>query len=97
MPRKFKVKPPPLDLGKESIGERLARFRKEQGYTQNELAEKIGITNNLVSEYERGRLKVSGEMVARFSIALDISTDEILGLKKERNNNVKPSLKIIHS
>lgn len=89
------MEPPPLDLGEETIGQRIARFRKERGYTQAELAEKIGITNNLVSEYERGRLRMNDQMVARFAVALDVSADEILGLKIENRKNIKPSLRIM--
>ena len=43
MPRVSKLSLPPLDLGKESIGQRASRLRRESGFTQVELAEKIGI------------------------------------------------------
>ena len=94
MPRKFKNEPPPLDLGQETIGERIAQLRKNRGYTQMELGERIGITNNLVSEYEIGRLKVSGEMIARFALALEVTADEIIGLKTGNASNPKPSFRI---
>ena len=68
MPRKRKRALPPLKLSDESIGQRLARLRKEHGYTQIELAQRIGITQTSVSDYETGRLKLSDEMVARFSL-----------------------------
>lgn len=42
MPRKSSLKLPALDLGEETVGERIARLRKERGYTQIELAERIG-------------------------------------------------------
>ena len=38
MPRKSRLKLPPLDLGKETFGQRLTRLRKERGYTQVTLA-----------------------------------------------------------
>jgi DNA-binding XRE family transcriptional regulator len=39
--------------GQETLGRRIARLRKERGYTQVELAEKIGIIQVLISDYER--------------------------------------------
>ena len=46
-----KTKQPPLMIGNETFGQRLARIRKEKGYTQVELAEKIGIIQVLISDY----------------------------------------------
>ena len=46
MPKILKL--PPLDLGHETIGRRLARVRKECGVTQLELADKLGITKSLI-------------------------------------------------
>jgi transcriptional regulator with XRE-family HTH domain len=83
MPRKTR-KLPPVDLGDEAFGERLARIRKDRGHTQVELAEKIGIIQPVLSDYERGRLRPYAEMVARLAIALDVSSDALLGLKARR-------------
>jgi transcriptional regulator with XRE-family HTH domain len=93
MPPKSKLKLPPIDLGKETLGERLTRLRKERGYTQVELAEKIGTIQVIVSNYERDRLRMHAEMVARFAKALDVSADILLGLQKNgnrKNSNGRP-------
>jgi len=81
MPHVSRLKLPPLDLGKESLGERLARLRKERSFTQTELAEKMGILQNLVSAYERGRLRLSADMAIRFANVLAVSVDQLLGIK----------------
>ena len=94
MPRKTKFELPPLDLGKETLGQRLARLRKERGLTQVELAEKIGVNQAIITDYERGKMRMFDEMIVRFSLALNVSTDEILGKVKDRKNSYKPSLKI---
>lgn len=80
MPQVPKTKLPPLQLGEENIGSRLARYRKKRGLTQNELANKIGITRQGLSAYESGRVRLHDEMVIRFALALKVSTDKILGL-----------------
>lgn len=81
MPHPSRLKLPPLRLGPETIGQRLARLRKVRGFSQVELAAKIGIIQALVSDYERGRLRLHAEMLTRFARALRVSADEILGLK----------------
>jgi len=94
MPRKSTLNLPPLNLGKETVGKRLARLRKERGLTQVELAEEIGIVQALVSAYELDRLRLNADMVSRFALAFRVSADVILGLKKPKNNGHNPSLKV---
>ena len=89
MPQKPKFTLKESDINIEQIGLNIAKIRKAKGLTQSELAEKIGISQNLVSHYEVGRLKISAEMVIHFSIALKVSTDRILGLTST-NDNYEP-------
>ena len=95
MPHVSKTKLPQLNLGSESIGERIARLRKERALTQQELADKIGINRVLVTDYERGKIRLYDEMVARFAIALGVSADDILGLKEYPYEKYIPSLRIM--
>ncbi len=83
-----------MNLGPETLGQRIRRLRNERGYTQAELASKIGIIRELVSDYEREKIRPHYEMVIRIALALDISTDELLGVKPTKKNGNKPSLKI---
>jgi transcriptional regulator with XRE-family HTH domain len=86
MPKKSRLKLPPLKLTTdETMGQRLARLRKERSLTQVELAKKMGIIQGLVTNYERDRLRMHAEMVARFAVALGASADELLGLKSTRS------------
>jgi transcriptional regulator with XRE-family HTH domain len=84
MPRKRTLKLPPLEY-EESIGQRLARIRKERGYTQVELAKKIGTVQGVISDYEKDKLRLSAEMTVRFALAFGVSTDELLhpGVNKQ--------------
>jgi transcriptional regulator with XRE-family HTH domain len=94
MPRKLKAHLPPLPTGPETIGQRIVRIRKAQGLTQKQLAERIGIARSLVTDYEIGRLRLSGEMVVRFALVLGVSTDAILGLDGKLPIAQKPDLKL---
>lgn len=95
MPNRLKKKLPPLGVNVKDIGKRISKIRKEKGYTQNELANKIGILHTLVSDYERGKCRIFDEMVVRFAIALEVTADEILGLKEHKYKEIKPTLKIM--
>lgn len=94
MASKNKTKQPPVMIGDETFGQRLARLRKAKGYTQVELAEKMGMIQVLISDYERDKLRPYHEVIINFAKALDVSTDELLGLKNPKNNGTKPSLKL---
>jgi DNA-binding XRE family transcriptional regulator len=57
------------ELLAEMIGHRLAEVRKARGLTQQQVAERMGVTKGRVSQIEQG--KVSGhDVVARFAAAL---------------------------
>lgn len=94
MPRKSRLKLPPLDL-QESIGHRLARIRKEKGYTQVELAAKVGIIQSLVTDYELNKLRLHAEMVIRFANALGVSADELLGLEAVKQNGALKNRRVL--
>jgi transcriptional regulator with XRE-family HTH domain len=93
MPKRSKL--PPLDFGNETTGQRLARLRKEHGFTQVELAKKLGIIQSLVSDYETDRLRLPSELAVRISVALDITTDELLRPRPKKSPPKKPSLKVV--
>ncbi len=71
----------------ESFGERIARLRREKGLTQEDLAERLGVTQPVVSDYERGRLRLHGELIVQLAAILGVSADEILGLKASGRAN----------
>ena len=95
MARRATIRKPPLDFGSESLGERLARLRKQRGFTQIDFAEKVGITQVLVSVYETDRNQFSVEMAIRFAMALDVSLDELLHPKTKKASGRAPSRKVL--
>lgn len=95
MARPSRLELAPLRLGPETFGERLARIRKERGFTQVELAEKVGIIQALISDYENGKLRMHAEMLARFALALGVSADELLGLKASKGNGHRPKRRVL--
>jgi transcriptional regulator with XRE-family HTH domain len=72
----------PVD--EKTIGRRLRELRIRRGLTQVEVARKLGIPQVLVSEYELGKTRIHGGLVAAFAKLLRTSADGILGLKPSK-------------
>jgi transcriptional regulator with XRE-family HTH domain len=64
----------------ETLGQRLARIRKERGFTQVELAQKADTIQAVISDYERGRVRPHAAMLGRLAQALGVTADELLGI-----------------
>ncbi len=56
------------------IGNLLAAARHKSGLSQAELADKMSLRRNMISDYERGRKRLSPTMAERFSKILNIRT-----------------------
>lgn len=82
MPRKPKYTVP---TDPKTVGMRLRELRKQRGLTQVELAARLGMKQALISNYERGKLRMHGGIVVAFARALHVTTDEILAVKKPKN------------
>ena len=65
-----------MDL--EKIGGFLASLRKERGMTQEQLGEKIGVTNKTISRWEKGNYLPPAEMLKALSELYGVSINEIL-------------------
>ena len=65
------------EMEKNRVGNLLAGARLKAGLTQAQLAEKIGIRQNRVSDYERGRRTYSETMAKRLSETLAVSEEHL--------------------
>lgn len=61
-----------------AIGQRIKRARKSKGYTQEKLAEKLGVSIVYVSQIENGKTKLNLEMLMRLAGLLDADPGSIL-------------------
>ena len=65
------------------FGQRLAELRKKKGFTQEEFADKIGISRRALAYYETEAPKPpDGETLLSIAKSLKISVDQLLGVKK---------------
>jgi transcriptional regulator with XRE-family HTH domain len=60
------------------LGDRIRQLRKEAGWSQAELAEKISADPGRVSRYEAGRITPSAEALVRLAEILNVSIDHLL-------------------
>lgn len=60
------------------IGSRIARARTNAGFTQDDVAERLGIGNEAVSRMERGAAMPSVERLFEFAELYDCRVDELL-------------------
>lgn len=67
-----------FSMDMKKIGTFLAELRKKSNLTQDELGEKIGVTNKTVSRWENGNYLPPVEMLQILSKLYDVSINEIL-------------------
>ena len=70
-----------IEVNINELGERIKELRLERVLSQKELADKIGVATNTISQYESGKSKTSITVLANLAIALDTTTDFLLGLE----------------
>ncbi|MDD8025107.1 MAG: helix-turn-helix transcriptional regulator [Acidobacteriota bacterium] len=65
------------EMEKNRVGNLLAGARLKAGLTQGELAGKLEIRQNMVSDYERGKRSLSPAMAKRFSSTLQVREEQL--------------------
>ena len=79
-------------MDSKKMGEFIAENRKKKGLTQEQLGEKLGVSNKTVSRWENGNYMPDLSLLETLSRELGISLNELLaGEKIEQENAVKYS------
>jgi transcriptional regulator with XRE-family HTH domain len=66
---------------KYEIGNRIRKYREECNMTQKQLAERIGVSNSRVSNWEQGLNRPDADILAAVCVALDVSPSLLLGIR----------------
>lgn len=74
-----------------SIGKFIAALRKEKGLTQEQLGEKLGVTNKTVSRWETGTYLPPAEMLLSMSGLFSVSINEILSGRRLSDEEYRQS------
>lgn len=77
--------PPPMPANDEqffkALGAKLAELRKEQGLSQQALADELGIPQQTYANYEVARARVPASMLPQLARIFGVGVDELLGLR----------------
>jgi transcriptional regulator with XRE-family HTH domain len=73
----------PVAEREESIGARISQLRKDKGMTQKELAERLEVSQPVVSDYENDVIRLPADIVGKIAQVLEVTSDELLGLRRE--------------
>ncbi len=63
---------------KYEIGNRIRKYRKESGLTQEQLAEKINATKSRISNWEQGINRPDADIIGNICHALHVSPSDLL-------------------
>lgn len=61
------------------IGNKIVALRKAKNWSQNDLAEAIGASRDIIGKYERNEHSPSVEMAVKIARAFDVPVDYLLG------------------
>lgn len=70
------------------FGKRLKFLRKQSGFTQSQLADRIGVTKSVISFYELQERAPSPDVLIKLSGIFHVSTDYLLGIEKSNTIDV---------
>lgn len=70
---------------KKEMGLRIRFAREKMGFTQDDIAAKLGLNRATISSYEAGRAVPPSNILKGMSSALKVSADFLLGLDSEDN------------
>lgn len=70
-------------MSNKTIGEIICSLRKEKAMTQNDLAQKMNVTDKAVSKWERNLSYPDINSIPKLAQVLDISVEELLNAQKK--------------
>lgn len=71
------------------LGIRINELRRYRGWSQVDLANRLSISKQTVSNWENDNIQPSVEMLVRLAKLFDVSTDYLLGLDDHAQLNVE--------
>ena len=79
----------------DRFGDRLAFQMLARGLTQKELARKSGLTDAAISRYLSNTREPNALAIRNLSLALGVSSDELLGIEKTAVDDVSKAITVL--
>lgn len=80
----------PTKRKRPSFGERMAQARLEAGLTQQQLAERLGVSQRVITHWERQPVALRPDQLTALADALTVSTDALLGRTAPKRRGTGP-------
>jgi len=65
-------------MSKKAVGNNIRELRKQRGWTQVELAKRLGCTQGMITAYESGRKYPNIDRAIRLTAVFDVSLDRLV-------------------
>lgn len=70
------------------LGENIRRFRREKGYSQEELAARLHVVRRTVSKWEKGLSMPDAELLMALASVLEVPVETLLGVERSGTDNL---------
>ena len=70
---------------RQALGQRIRRWRHRRRFSQAQLAERTGVTQSTLSNYENGKREPSVGILVRIAEELDVDLEDLIGRVKRRS------------
>jgi putative transcriptional regulator len=72
------------------LGENIKDYRKKKGYTQEEVADRLHVTRQTISKWEKNYSVPDAELIVQLAEILDVKTSQLLGTQEEESTGNEP-------
>lgn len=79
----------------EQIGEKISIWLQQNGYTQNELSDRLGISKQVMSKIILGKKSVNIVEIQQIASVMNVSIDELMGNSLRSNGIQDPIMFMI--
>lgn len=76
-------------MDQSAIGQYIAKKRKSKNLTQEQLADKLGVSNKTVSKWENGKCMPDYSIIQNLCLELEISTSELIDGEDTGDNSIR--------
>ena len=76
-------------MNQAAIGSYIARKRKEQNLTQEQLAQQLGVSNKTISKWENGKYMPNYSIIQTLCEALDVTLPELMDGEDAAEDSVR--------
>ena len=76
-------------MNQTAIGSYIARKRKEQNLTQEQLAQQLGVSNKTISKWENGKCMPDYSIIQRLCDAIRVTLPELMDGEDAAENSVR--------